>query len=326
MTEENMLAAVSDALAGAVEQVTPSLVGVSARRRFPATGVVWQTGGLIVTADHVIEQEDEILVSVTGQEELQPAELVGRDPRSDLALLRVNAELTPAELAPADETKVGHLVLAIGKPGAGPEASLGVVSGIGTWGRRGGGFGRRGRGGRRRRSESRRGGEGQSTGTYLRSDTTFFPGFSGGPLVDAQGRVAGVNTSRFRPGNGITIPSATVSEVVATLSEHGRIRRAYLGIGSQVTRLPEALAAKLTGDLAGLESGLLVVGIEDGSPAESGGLFVGDILVGFDGSPLARTEDLQEQLSADQVGAAAELTVLRGGEPATLNVTPSERS
>ncbi len=323
MTEENTLAAVSDALAGAVERVAPSLVGVSARRRFPATGVVWQPGGLVVTADHVIEQEDEILVSVAGDDEPRSAELVGRDPGSDLALLRVDGELTPAELAPADETQVGHLVLAIGKPGAGPEASLGVVSGIGTWGRRG--WGRRGRGGRRRGSGRRHGGERQSTGTYLRSDTTFFPGFSGGPLVDAHGRVAGINTSRFRPGNGITIPSATVSEVVATLSEHGRIRRAYLGIGSQVTRLPAALAAKLSGDLAGLESGLLIVGIEEGSPADSGGLFVGDILVGFGGAPLGRTEDLQEQLGADQVGNAAELTVLRGGEPATLTVTPSER-
>jgi S1-C subfamily serine protease len=315
MTEQNTLAAVSDALAGAVERVAPSLVTVSARRRIPATGVVWGDG-LVVTADHVIESEDEIRVRLFGADEGQAAELVGRDPASDLALLRVEGASSTAEAAPADETNVGHLVLAVGLPGVSPEASLGVVSGIGTWG--GGGHGRGGRG--RGRSAQR-----HSGGTYLRSDTTFFPGFSGGPLVDAHGRVAGINTSRFRPGNGITIPSAMVSEVVSTLREHGRIRRAYLGIGSQVTRLPETLAGKLSGDLAELESGLLVVGIEDGSPADAGGLLVGDILVGFDGAPLARTEDLQEQLGPELVDVMSELTVLRGGEPATVTVTPSER-
>ena len=318
MTADNTLAAVSDALADAVERVAPSLVTVSARRRIPASGVIWGDG-LVVTADHVIEHEDEIRVRLHAAEEGQPAELVGRDPSTDLALLRVAEASAIAEPTPSDETRVGHLVLAVGLPGARPEASLGVVSGIGTW---------RGRAGGRRRRGGRRGGrrgERRSGGTYLRSDTTFFPGFSGGPLVDAQGRVAGINTSRFRPGNGITIPSDTVTQVVSALSEHGRIRRAYLGIGSQVTRLPAALAAKLTGDLDGLESGLLVIGVEEGSPAEAGGLFVGDILVGFDGAPIGRTEELQEQLAADQVGVAAELTVLRGGEPATLTVTPAER-
>lgn len=321
MTEENTLAAVSDALAGAVEQVAPSLVTVSARRRIPATGVVWGDG-LVVTSDHVIESEDSVRVRLHGSDEGQDAELIGRDPSSDLALLRVDGAAAVAEASPDDETKVGQLVLAVGLPGTSPEASFGVVSAIGNWGR--GGRGRDGRG-RGRGRRGRRGGGQRTAGTYLRSDTTFFPGFSGGPLVDAHGRVAGINTSRFRPGNGITIPSSTVSQVVSALQQHGRIKQAYLGIGSQVTRLPESLVAKLDGDLAELESGLLVVGLEDGSPAESGGLFVGDILVGFDGAPLGRTEDLQEHLGADQIGTASELTVLRGGEPAVVSVTPSER-
>lgn len=321
MTEQNTLAAVSDALAGAVDQVAPSLVTVSARRRIPATGVVWGDG-LVVTSDHVIESEDEIRVRLHGAEEGQGAELIGRDPGSDLALLRVNGAAAVAEVAPDDETKVGQLVLAVGLPGTSPEASLGVVSGIGSWGRSG--RGRDGRG-RSRGRRGRRGGGQRTAGTFLRSDTTFFPGFSGGPLVDAHGRVAGINTSRFRPGNGVTIPSSTVSEVVSSLQQHGRIKYAYLGIGSQVTRLPEALAAKLDGELAELESGLLVVGIEEGSPAESGGLLVGDILVGFGGAPLGRTEDLQDHLGADQIGVANDLTVLRGGEPAAVSVTPSER-
>jgi len=317
MTEQNTLAAVSDGLAEAVERVTPALVTVSARRRIPATGIVWAPG-LVVTADHVIEEVDEIRVRLDGSDEAQPAELIGRDPGSDLALLRVDGATGAVSQAEPDATRVGHLVLAVGRPGSQPEASLGVVSAIGTLGR-----GRRGRrGGRGERGRHDAGREG---GTYLRTDTTFFPGFSGGPLVDASGLVVGLNTSRFRPGNGITIPSATVSEVVDALRQHGRIRRAYVGIGSQVTRLPAALVAKLGGELSDLESGLLVLGIEEGSPAEQAGLLVGDVLVGFDGVPLARTEDLQEQLDADRVGVASELTVLRGGEPATVIVTPAER-
>jgi S1-C subfamily serine protease len=316
MTQEHTFADVSDGLATAVERVAPSLVTVSARRRIPATGVIW-ADGLVVTSDHVIEHEDEIRVRLHGAEEAQSAELVGRDPATDLALLRVDGASSVAELVPEGTSKVGQLVLAVGLPGTDPEASLGVVSGFGSWRRDGrrGGRGRRGR----------RDGAGRTGGSYLRTDTTMFPGFSGGPLVDAHGRVAGINTSRFGRGNTITIPGETVSEVVASLRQHGRILRAYVGIGSQVTPLPAAQAGKLGGDLAGLESGLLVVGIEEGSPADLGGLLVGDILVGFEGAPLSRTEDLQEQLGPDRVGQASELTVLRGGEPATVTVTPSER-
>ena len=311
MTESNTLAAVSDGLADAVERVAASVVTVGARRRIPATGVAWRRDGLIVTADHVIEREEDIRVRLPGADEAVAAELVGRDPGTDLALLRVEAELTPAELTPEDGARIGQLVLAVGRAGATPEASLGVLSGVGGWGRRG--RGHRGHG-------SSHGG-----GTYLRSDVTMFPGFSGGPLVDAQGRVLGINTSGFRHASGITIPSATVSEVVETLAQHGRIRRAYLGIGSQLTRLPEAQTAKLDGELAGIETGLLIVGIEDDSPAGAGGMLVGDILVGIEGSPLGRTEDLQEQLGSERVGVAIDLTVLRGGEPAMLSVTPTER-
>lgn len=312
MTESNTLTAVSDGLADAVERVAASIVTVGARRRIPATGVAWRRDGLIVTADHVVEREEEIRVRLPGAEEAIAAELVGRDPSTDLALLRVEAELSPAELMPEDDARIGQLVLAVGRPGMSPEASLGVLSGIDGWQRRGRG---------------RRGGRGRGVrgGGYLRSDTTMFPGFSGGPLIGAEGRVLGINSSGFHSGHSVTISSATVSEVVETLLEHGRIRRAYIGIGSQVTRLPEAQAAKLDGELAGIESGLLIVGIEDESPAETGGMLVGDILVGIEGAPLARTEDLQAQLGSERVGVAIDLTVLRGGEPAMLSVTPAER-
>src|SRR5690606_28341011 len=212
---------VSEGLAGAVERVAPAIVLVSARRRIPASGVAWSADGLIVTADHVIESEDDITVGLPDDREAA-AKLVGRDPSSDLAVLRVeDAGLSAAELAPEGETRVGHLALAVGRPSkGGVQASFGVVSAVGgPWRTRGG----------------------TQIDGFLRTDTTFFPGFSGGPLVDAQGRVAGINSSRFGRGQGLTIPSASVGRIVEALVQQGRIRRAYLGIGSQVVRLPAGL-------------------------------------------------------------------------------------
>lgn len=298
---DSPLPAVSDALADAVERAGGSTVLVDARRRLPASGVVWSSDGLIVTADHVLERDEEITVSIDGERRLQ-AELVGRDPGSDLAVIRVAPEgLTPAARAPEGSARVGHMVLAVGRPGAGgPQASLGVVSGVGgTW-----------------RSRS-----GLAIEGFLRSDTTFLPGFSGGPLVDVEGRVLGINSSRFRPGQGITIPVAAVATVVDLLLQGGRVRRAYLGVASQVARLPEALASQVDGR----ETGLLVVNAEADSPAGQAGLQVGDIIVALEDAPIADTEDLQAQLGPERVGATVRLSILRGGELRELQVVLAER-
>ena len=295
------LAQVSDELAAAVELAGASAVMVNARRRIPASGVVWSDDGLVVTSDHVIEREEEITVGLPDGEEAA-AQLVGRDPGSDLAVLRVSAQgLHAAELAPEDATKVGHLVLAVGRPGrGGVQASIGVVSAVGgPW-----------RGRRGRRIEG-----------YLRSDTTFYPGFSGGPLVDARGRVAGINSSHFRPGQGLTVVSAAVSRVVEALVSHGRIQRAYLGIGSQVTHLPAPLAEKAGGQ----ETALLIVSVEEDSPAGRAALLVGDILTAIQGDAVRDTDELQAALGPERVGTAVRLGVLRGGEPQELSVTLVER-
>ena len=139
--------------------------------------------------------------------------------------------------------------------------------------------------------------------------------------MDARGRVIGINSSRFRPGPGITIPVAAVRRIVETLVSQGRIRRAYLGVGSQTTRLPAAIAAKVDGQ----ESGLLIVGVEEDSPAGRAGLLVGDILVAFDGGALSNTDALQSALGAAAVGSTATLRVLRGGEPVDVPVALGER-
>ena len=298
--ETSVLAQLSEAMADAVETAGASVVTVKARRRFPATGVVWTADGVIVTSDHVIEREDRIEVGLPGGESVS-ASIAGRDPGSDIAVLKVaKGGLTPIVQAPG-AARVGNMVLAVGRPGPeGPMASLGVVGAVGgPW-------------------RTFRGAEVEG---YLRSDVTFYPGFSGGPLIDAEGRAVGLNSSRLGRGSGLTIPVAAVARIAADLLAGGKVRRAYLGISSQVARLPEKLAAALGGQ----ESGLLIVSVEPGSPADVAGLLIGDILVAFAGTQVTDTEDLQSLLGAELIGSEARATVLRGGSATDLAVKVGER-
>lgn len=295
------LSALSNELANAVERAGRSLVTVDARRRLPATGVVWAPG-VVVTADHVIEREEEITLTFADGQQAR-ATLAGRDPGSDLAVLRCSAGSgQPAELAPVGSARVGHLVLALGRPGNGVMASFGVISALGgPW--------RTARGGRLER--------------YVRADVTFYPGFSGGPLVDTQGRVVGINSSHLARGLEVAVPADLVNGIVPVLLSQGRVRRGYLGVTSQPVQVPVALRQRL-----GLqqETGLLLLGVEGGSPAEQGGLLIGDVLVRFGGQPITDPEALQAALGAAAIGAATPVTVVRGGELKTLTVTPGERS
>ena len=297
-TGTNALQQLSQAMAAAVEVAARSTVAVSARRRQPASGIVFG-GGLIVTADHVIEQEDEITIGTPDGKQVG-AKLVGRDPSTDLAVLRPEAsELQPATAA--EQAHVGNLVLAVGRPGSdGPIVSFGVVSSIAgparTW-----------RGGR--------------LDGFIRTDAEMYPGFSGGPLIDASGGVLGLNTSGLSRMSALTIPYATLSRVVDALVTHGKIRRGFLGITSQVVKLSESQAA----GQAGQGKGLLVVGTESGGAADQGGVLVGDILISLAGEQVQDTEDLQRLLTGERIGVATPVRVLRGGEPKELSVTIAER-
>jgi S1-C subfamily serine protease len=301
-----VLAAVSNELAAAVDTASRSVVAVHGRRRIPATGIVWRDGGIVVTADHVLEREEDITVSGPGDEKIG-ATIAGRDPGSDLAVLRL-AESSPvaATLAPAGTLKVGNFVLALGASGGAGSgrvmASFGVVSALGlTW-------------------RTARGGVVEG---YIRADVALYPGFSGGPLVDTQGQVVGVNSSHLARGQGIAIPANTVTATVDMLLTQGRVRRGYLGVTSQPVRLPSDLRGKL-----GLEqeSGLLVLGVESGSPADKGGLIMGDVIISLGGQTIADPQDLQAALGPAVVGNATPAAVLRAGERKELSLTPSERS
>ena len=290
----------SNALATAVERAARATVRVDARARIPATGIVW-SDGVVVTADHVVERDEDVSVGLP-DDAVVDATVVGRDPGSDVVVLRI-ASATPAiALAPDESQRIGSLVLALGRPGAGgPEASLGVISASGgPW--------RTFRGGR--------------VGGSIRSDTTFFPGFSGGPLIDVAGRMVGLNSSHLGRGAGLTVPHAALTPIVEALLGGGRVRRSYLGIGSQVARLPESMGAKLDGQ----ETGLLIITVEPESPAGRAGLMIGDVLVRFDGAAITDTEALQAELGPERVEQTVALTVLRGGEPAEIAVTVGERT
>jgi len=298
--ENNPLVALSEAMAEAVAKASAATVMVSARRRMPASGVVFAADS-VVTADHVVEFEDGIKVLVEDGTEIT-AQVVGRDPASDLAVLRLSRPAGAiAEPAPQD-ARIGQLVLALGRPSPdGIEASLGVVSAVGGPVR------------------TRRGG---LLERYLRTDTIPYPGFSGGPLVDAAGRVLGLNTSGFTPGAALTIPVSLTWQFAHTLAQHGHVQRGYLGVRSQAVELSTEAQQALNRQQA---LGLLLVGVERNSPASAGGLMVGDILVGLSGQPVADPDDLVSRLAGSLVGNPTPVEILRGGQRQVLTVTIGER-
>ena len=296
----NLLTALSDSMAAAVEKAGAATFLVDGRRRYPASGIA-VAPDRILTADHVIEREEDIRVVLPDGSQLK-ASLAGRDPGSDLALLRMESSLAaPAEAAP-QEARIGQLVLALGRPNSeGIQASLGVISAVG-------GPVRTHRGGLLER--------------YLRTDAIPYPGFSGGPLVDTAGRVVGLNTSGLARGASLAIPAGLAWQVAETLAQHGSIKRGFLGVRSQPVEIPSAQQKSLRREQA---TGLLLVAVESGSPAESGGLIVGDILVGLAGRPVEDPDELLSRLNGDVVGKPTPVEVLRGGQPATVTVTIGER-
>lgn len=295
-----VLKELSTALAETVESAGKGVVRVEGRRRMGASGFVWGTDGLIVTANHVLERDEDIKVGLAGGNKVE-AEFVGRDPTTDLAVLRVEgADLTPSDTAEPDAISVGNLVLALGRPGKTVQATLGIVSALGkTWRTRAGG----------------------QIDRYLQTDVVTYPGFSGGPLVDASGNIVGLNTSALTRGVTVSIPVPTVASVTETLVTHGRVRRGHLGIGAQVVRLPDGIEKD-----AGQESGLIIVSVESKSPAETGGIMLGDTVVAFNDTSIRHMDDLLAELTGDTVGQIVKLRVIRGGELKELTVTIGDRS
>jgi S1-C subfamily serine protease len=291
------LAALADQLAAVVERVGQSVVRVEGRRRQSASGLVWSAGGLILTADHVVERDEALGVGLPDGREVE-ATLAGRDPATDLALLRVNAqELTP--LPPSPEPRLGELAVLVARP-SGLESSLGSVSALGADVR------------------TRRGGRIEA---FVRTDAVMYPGFSGGALVDASGRLIGLATSHFSQGpEGIALREATLRRVAGSLEQHGRVKRGYLGVGSQRVEVP----SRLSGLVEGQNTGLLVVSVEEGGPAEQAGVLLGDLLVSLGEQALTGHQALRAALGSEVIGQQTKLVVLRAGERRELTISPGE--
>jgi S1-C subfamily serine protease len=294
------LAALSDDLAGAVERAAPFVVAVSGGGRIASSGVLWRAG-VVVAAEHSLKRDDDLTVILADGRKLG-ATLAGRDPGTDVAVLKVEGVDAAPSFAPAGTVKTGNVVLAVARSAElGPNATMGVISALGpawsTW-----------RGGR--------------LDQYIRLDVSLYPGSSGGAVVDTAGRVLGIATSALSRTAGVAIPAATIDRVAGELLSKGRIARGYLGVGLQPVGLPEHLINRLK---LGVNTGLIVLTAEPGGPAERAGVLVGDVLVSLEGKAVADVQDLQAVLGGDTVGKTVTAAIVRGGELTEATIVVGER-
>jgi S1-C subfamily serine protease len=319
--DEQLLDAYSRAVIAAAEKVSPSVVFIEvqqerkSRRRNPSrgpreargsgSGFIFTPDGFILTNSHVVHGATRIDVTVLDGRKYQ-ADLIGDDPDTDLAVIRINApNLVLARLGDAQQIRVGQLVLAIGNPyGFQYSVTAGVVSAPG----------------RSLRSQS-----GRLMDAVIQTDAALNPGNSGGPLVNSRGEVIGVNTAMILSAQGICFATSidTAKFVASRLIRDGKVSRSYIGLAGQNVPLPRRLVRYYN---LPVESGILVVSFEANSPARSGGLHEGDIIVGFDEKPTKGIDDLHKLLTDERIGRRSSLVVIRGTQRVELTVEPEETS
>jgi S1-C subfamily serine protease len=310
--EAEVLDAYSRAVVSVVEQVGPAVVSIAAgalgtpgrgERTGAGSGVLITPDGYVLTNSHVVHAAGRLEVTLTDGRTLG-ATMIGDDPASDLAVIRVNASGLPAAtLGQSATLRVGQLVIAIGNPfGFQSTVSAGVVSALGR---------------------SLRGATGRLIDNIIQTDVALNPGNSGGPLVDSRGRVVGINTAIIAMAQGIAfaIPVDTARWVVGELLSRGRVRRAFLGLTGRTRPVDRRLAR-----LAGLTQATVVeiVAVEAASPAAQAGLQEGDLIAVLDGKPVTRIDDLHRALAIPPVGVSIVLTIVRAGTRRELTVTPAE--
>ena len=314
-----LLDAYSQAVVRATDAIAPAVVKIDVRQRLVApagaaqrppmdvggsgSGFIFTPDGLILTNSHVVHDARSIDVTLADGRHFR-ADLVGDDPDTDLAVIRIAApDLTPARLGDSQAIRPGQLVIAIGNPyGFNATVTAGVVSALGR---------------------SLRSRTGRLMDDIIQTDAALNPGNSGGPLVNGRGEVIGVNTAIIQGARGIAFAVAinTATFVAGRLIRDGRIRRGLIGVAGQNVPLPRRLVRYYG---LSTESGVFVVSIEPNSPAQRAGLAEGDLVVAFDGQPVAAIDDLHRMLTDTQVGVEAELVVLRGTERLVLRLTPTE--
>jgi S1-C subfamily serine protease len=309
--DRELLDAYSEAVAGAAEKVSPSVVNIEVFRRRGAderpagtgSGFIFTPDGFVLTNSHVVAHASRIGVTLLDGRRVDGS-VVGSDPHSDLAVARIGAAgLFPASLGDSSRLKAGQLAIAIGSPyGFQCSVTAGVVSALG----------------RSLRSLS-----GRLIDNVIQTDAALNPGNSGGPLVNSRGEVIGVNSAMILPAQGICFAIAinTAKFVAARLIRDGRIVRAYIGVAGMDAPLHRRVVRfhRLEKSM-----GVMVMSVEPGSPAEKAGLKPHDIIVAYDGNPVGAVDDLHKLLSEDQIGAKAKLTIIRGTERIALEIVPSQ--
>jgi S1-C subfamily serine protease len=293
--------AISNALADATEKAASHIVAVHTEHRGSSSGMIWRSG-LIVTAEHALRRDEEIQVTLPNGQ-VATATLQGRDPSTDLALLKCDAATTPvAGFGETAAFKAGQLALVVGRTRvSGPVAALGCVSLV---------------------AKERRISGGAALSPYVRLDVALQHTAVGGGVVDARGKIVGIVTPKFAPGGALLIPESTVNRVVDGLLAKGHIPRGYLGIGLQPVRLPESLRETLQ---RREKTGVIVLEVDPEGPAGKAGVLIGDILIVLDGKPVMRLEDVHAHLHGEQIGNAIRAEFLRGGVRRDINIVVGER-
>jgi S1-C subfamily serine protease len=298
----SILETISNEFAAAAENAGSSVVAVQGRRWMPTSGIEWKKG-VVVTVHHGVQRDEEIKVLLADGRAVS-AKLAGRDPSTDIAVLRIEEGSSSApKLGDPISLRLGHLVLALGRTRRGDlVASSGIIGGVsGEW-------------------RNRRGGQ---LDQHIRLDLALYPGFSGGPLLNARGEVVGINTRGLAHGRAVTVPVATVNRVVEELLEKGRIARPYLGIAMQPVEVPENMRSKLPTET---RAGLLVVHVENGGPAEKAGVLLGDVLFELGGKTVEQVDAVQDSLATAKIGHVLQIRVIRAGEIKPVSITLGERA
>jgi S1-C subfamily serine protease len=292
------LESLSSELVAVVESSAACVVHVEGRRHRPSSGVVWSADGVVVASHHALEADEDVPVGLADGCTL-PARVVGRDPGSDLAVLRIEAQgLVPARWGQGG-VKPGALVLGLSRPGRSLRARLGIVSVV---------------------SDDWRTPMGGRLEQYLESDIALHPGFSGGLLVGADGAALGVNTGGLMRGASLAVPAGSVRRAVEALLAYGRMKRGHLGIGTQAVALAPELRSRY-----GQASALIVLSVQPDSPASRAGILLGDVLLKAGDEPLTHPAALLPLLDEEGVGRELVLTLLRAGEVRTVTVAVGER-
>jgi S1-C subfamily serine protease len=299
------LVSLSDAIMNVYEKVASSIVSVQSETSGIGSGVVWDTNGYIVTCSHIIKRLDEIEVGLNDMRTI-PAKVIGNDPHSDVALLKIekmDSTLKPIEIIDTENLKAGQFVLALANPyGDHPSITQGIITSS---------------------RNSIRGLEGRTMDNVVITDTRLNPGYSGGPLIDVEGRMIGLNIA-YISSRGIAIRVSKVKSIVDKLAEHGKIKRAFLGIVSNTISIPEEVAKEQLGRTQ--DNGLIVLSVGKNTPAKKAGLLLGDVIIKFAKEPVNSLYDLEKLLTQEVIGKSIELTILRGEKLIELTITPGELS